>query len=121
MRYRKLDDNGDMVFGGDQAAFYVNVPEAPAQAVLTRLYLFLGEWFLDITDGTPWRTRVLGKYTGSTRDATIRARILTTPAVNAITAYGSQLNRDTRQYNVQTTIDTAYGRIALAGVIPEPQ
>jgi hypothetical protein len=113
MRVRKMDANGDMTFGGGQASFYRDQPEAPAQAALTRLYLFLGEWFLDTSDGTPWKTQVLGKYTGSTRDPVIRQRILGTPGVTGIAAYGSQLNRDTREFDVQATIDTLYGQTQL--------
>lgn len=64
---------------------------------------------LDITDGTPWRTEVLGKYTGPTRDMVLRARILETPGVTAITAYDSALNRDTRAFTAQATISTQYG------------
>ena len=110
MRYRKLDANGDMMFGRQQADFWRDVPDAPAQAVWTRLQLYLGDWFLDTSDGTPWRTQVLGKYTGSTRDPVIQTRTLGTLNVTGITAYASQVNRDTRDFNVQTTIDTAYGR-----------
>ncbi len=117
MRYRKLDANGDMVFGGGQAAFWRDVPEAPAQAVLTRLRLQLGEWFLDTRDGTPWKTRVLGKYTANTRDPVIRARVLGSEGVIAIVAYGSQLDRETRRFAVQVTIDTRYGQAVVRGPI----
>lgn len=113
MRYRRLDAAGDMVFGGGQAAFFRDVPEAPAQAVMTRLRLEEGEWFLDAREGTPWRTRVLGKYTGPTRDAVVRARVLGTAGVTAIAAYFSAVAREPRTFAVQVTIDTAYGRTAV--------
>ena len=92
MRYRKLDAAGDMVLGGGQAAFYRNQPEAVAQAVKTRLAMRLGEWFLDTSAGTPWNTKILGKFTIPTRDATIRARILGTTGVTSIDAYSSHFN-----------------------------
>ena len=82
MRYRKLDANGDYSFGAQQADFFVDSPEGVAQAVQTRLGLFTGEWFLDTTDGTPWRTEVLGKYTQDSYDAVIKDRILTTMVIN---------------------------------------
>ncbi|WP_083331557.1 hypothetical protein [Brucella inopinata] len=41
MRYRKLDENDDYVFGGNLASFFIDQPEAPAQAVKTRLMLQL--------------------------------------------------------------------------------
>lgn len=109
MRYRKLDANGDYVFGHQQADFYRDQPEAVAQAVQTRLELFTGEWFLDTTDGTPWRTDVLGKYTQGAYDSVIKDRILTTEGVQSIESYSSTLNRQTRNLSVTALISTIYG------------
>jgi hypothetical protein len=114
MRYRKLDANGDRIFGHQQSDFWRDVPDAPAQAVVTRLHMELGEWFLDVTDGTPWKTRVLGKYTGSTRDPTIRSRILGTQGVTGISDYSSNLDRDTRAFSANATVDTQYGQVVIA-------
>lgn len=108
MRYRKLDADGDYVFGGQQADFYKDVPEAVAQAVLTRLRLYRGEWFLDITEGTPL-DQIIGKYTAGTYDAAIRQRILGTQGVTALAAYSSDFNPDTRKLSVSATITTQYG------------
>lgn len=113
MRYRKLDAAGDMLFGGDQAAYWRDVPEAPAHAALSRLYLFAGEWFLDTSDGTAWNTRVLGKDTADTRDPELRARILDTQGVTAIEDYTSDLSRDARRFSVAALLSTLYGRISL--------
>ena len=46
MRYRIEDANGDMTWGSGDKNFYYNQPEAVAQAVMTRLRLWSGEWFL---------------------------------------------------------------------------
>lgn len=117
MRVRKLTADRDMQFGHGQADFYRNVPEAPAQCCVTRLHLEPGEWFLDLREGMPWHTKVLGKRTESSRDPSIRARILGTEGVRSILTYASQLNRDTRGFGVQATIDTIYGQAKLV----EPQ
>jgi hypothetical protein len=109
MRYRKLDANGDYVFGGSANDFLVNSPEAVAQAVLTRLRLIQGEWFLDTTAGMPWPTQVIGKYTTGTADAAIRACILGTTGVTEITAYSSSIDSTTRKLTVTATITTLYG------------
>ena len=109
MRNRILDENDDYTFGKGLANFYTDVPEAPAQAVSTRLSLRLTEWYLDLTDGTPWATKVLGKYTGSTRDVILQARTLGTPEVNGLLSYASQVDVNTRAYSVQMLIDTTYG------------
>ena len=120
MRYRKLDQNGDMMFGRQQGDFWRDTPEAPAQAVWTRLQMYLGDWWLDINDGTPWRTQVLGKYTGRTRDPAVQNRILGTQNVTGISAYSSQVNPDTRTFDVQATIDTIYGARFISVQLREP-
>ncbi len=107
---------GDMQYGRGRSIFFVDVPEAVGQAVTTRLRLQYGEWFLDLTEGTPWKTRVLGKRTEDTRDAVIKLRTRQTQGVTNIAAYFSNLNRDTREYVAQLTIDTVYGQT----VIEEP-
>lgn len=109
MRYRKLSATGDYVFGGQQADFYKDVPEAVGQAALTRLRLLRGEWFLDKTAGTPWSTEVLGKYTNSTYDAAIRQRILGTQGVVEIASYSSSVDTEKRHLSVSVTINTIYG------------
>jgi hypothetical protein len=113
MRYRKLTADGDYSFGQQQADFYRNVPEAVGQAVLTRLELFTGQWFLDSDEGTPWRTDVLGKYTRDSYDAVIQARILDTEGVTRIDDYTSAFNENTRKLTVSATITTAYGQTTV--------
>lgn len=119
MKYRKLDENDDMVFGRNLRSFHVDVPEAPAQAVKTRLMLNYGEWYQAPTEGTPWSTQVLGRYTGTTRDPVIRGRIAGTEGVNSILQYSSVLDRDTREFAVLAQIDTIYGNTALRALLAE--
>src|SRR5258708_2856284 len=105
MRYRRLAQSpgtnvfnftgGDYSFGRGSSDFFINVPDAPAQACLTRMYLFKSDWFLDTSDGTDWNTRVLGHFTTNTRDPAIQSRILGTQGVKAILSYSSNLVRDT--------------------------
>lgn len=116
MRYRKLTADGDYSFGQGNANFWVDQPEAVAQAVDTRLGLQTGEWFLDVTDGLDM-SLIVGKNTASTRDLTIKARILKTQAivggrlrnvVPELLSYASQALPD-RSFDVQTSIQTIYG------------
>lgn len=108
MRYRKLSRDGDYVIGGS-SVFLRNTPETVAQAVVTRLRLFLGEWFLDVTEGTPYQTQVLGRHTEATFNPAIRQRILETEGCTGIVEYESQFNPDTRELSVTAVIDTEYG------------
>lgn len=115
MRVRKVDVNGDMTFGGNQASFYRDQPEAVAQVVESRLNLWLGEWFLDLNEGTPYQTQVLGKYTEKSRDPVMQDRILGTPGVTELKAYSSTTNGNTRSFFVSAEIVTAYTSLAPTG------
>ncbi|WP_047236638.1 hypothetical protein [Chromobacterium subtsugae] len=112
MRYRKLDANGDYVIGSG-ADFYANEVAAVAQAVVTRLRLWRAEWFLDTSDGTPWLQDALGQAGKTAIDAALRARILATPGVTEITAYGSQFAGNSRELAISATISTIYGVINI--------
>lgn len=112
MRIRQLDPNYDMQFGQSQGNFLVNSPAAVAQLVRTRLLLSKGEWFLDVTDGTPWLGEILGLRTQATRDQAIKARILGAQGVTSIASYSSTLVG--RAFTVQATINTLYGQTTIS-------
>ena len=116
MRSRQLDANGDSTLG-IVGNFFINVPDAVAQAVLTRLRLWQGEWFLDTTAGTPYLQSILGAVHGHDADAAIRARVLGTEGVTAILAYQSSRDPSTRKLTVAMTIDTVYGQAALSATV----
>lgn len=116
MRYRSLDPNGDYALGVVNG-FFIDVPDAVAQAVLTRLRLWQGEWFLDTTEGTPYNQNILGPVHGHDPDAAIRARVLETEGVVAILAYNSSRDPKTRKLQVGMTIDTLYGQTALQAAL----
>lgn len=112
MRYRKLSPTGDYMFGQQQSDFYIDVPDAPAQAVKTRLSLQLGAWYLDVLDGTDWQGSILSATnfnTASTRDALLRARILGTPGVSSISNFNSTYDPNARAYSVGVELNTDYG------------
>lgn len=117
MRYRKLDQNGDMTFGNQQADFWRDVPEAPAQAVLTRLRLWRGEWFVDVTEGTPYEQAVLGMHTSQTVEPAIRRRILGTQGVTEIESFGMVRNPDTRVVSINAVVNTQYGTADVRGIL----
>jgi len=117
MTYRKLDDNGDYSFGGSLNSFYQNDPLGVAQAVVTRLKLWENEWFLDLTDGTPYIGGVLGKYTMDVFDMNIKDRILNTEGVTEILEYDSTFDGDLRKVSISVKIDTLYGQTVINGVL----
>ena len=113
MRLRRLDETGDMTFGSGQMNFWINQPEGVGQAIMTRLRLNRGEWFADLSEGTPWKTEVLGERTRWTRDTVVRERVDTTPGVTEIMRYESRLNVNTREWTARVTADTAFGVVQV--------
>ena len=109
MRVRALDANGDMTFGDSAANFLVDSPQCVLQCVLTALRLHQGEWFLDITAGMPWESKVLGFGTQSFYDNAVKTCIRGVQDVTGITNYSSSFNSVTRHLTIGATIQTAFG------------
>lgn len=115
MRYRKLTADNDYQFGNGQLDFYRDEPAAVGQSVMTRLLLWLGEWYLDIASGTPYLQGVLGKYSLAEADTTIQQRVLDstdeegTQTVTGIPQYQSQLDPNNRSMDVEMSINTIFG------------
>lgn len=107
MRYRKLDANGDYVFGFGQQCFLIDSVEAVAQLIQTRLKLWTGEWFLDLNEGTPFATEILGRVPQKVADAAIRTRIAGTQGVVAIRKFQSSLVG--RRYSASMDVQTVFG------------
>lgn len=109
-----MDINGDHSFGHGRSDFYKDQPEAVAQAVKTRLGLIEGEWFLDITKGTPYNTQILGAGTVGLYDFAIQEVITNTPGVTQIVDYSSSVDSTTRKASVNCILDTLYGQVAFS-------
>ena len=107
-----MTPTGDYRFGqGSQ--FLANSPETVAQAVRTRLKLYAQEWFLDRREGLDLDA-ILGYATQGTRDHEIQQRILGTPGVLRLTAYGSQVVG--RGFRVAAIVETLYGDTTIQEV-----
>lgn len=70
MKYRKLDENEDYVFGNNSYD-YIEKDEAIAQAIKTKLYLFYGEWWEDISLGLPMFQSILGQVSNNNLRQTV--------------------------------------------------
>lgn len=110
MKYRKQDANGDMVFGNGLLDFYIDSPEAVGQSVETRLKLWLGEWFVNVEDGTPYQTNVLGTNKSKSAPIAIRERIFKTPGVTEIVSFDYSIDANARSIAIRSTINTIYGQ-----------
>lgn len=110
MRYRAQSDTGDYVFLGN-SPFYINTPETVAQAVLTRLRLTAGEWFIDDRVGFDLNL-VLGNNTQNSRDLEVQRVILGTQGVTSLVSYTSEVSPD-RRFTVTAVVDTLYGPVTI--------
>jgi hypothetical protein len=112
MTVRKLNTiTGDIVTSGVQ---FTSGQDEIAQTIRTRLKLFLGEYFRDITDGTPWFQSILIKNgTLTSKDAILKQRIIQTEGVNAIVEFLSDYDIDSRKYSIQCIVSTPFGNVPL--------
>ena len=123
MRVRAMTATGDMKFGQGSADFLVNSPAAVAQLVTTRLNLWQSQWYLDLTDGTPWSTQVLGKGTAALYNAAVRNRIAATSGVTGLPSYSATSDLSQRSLTINATVATQYGSTPLptaTGPVPVP-
>jgi hypothetical protein len=114
MRIRKFDTNGDYTLTGTGNDYYVDSAQAVAQAIQAGLALLQGEWFLDTSQGMPWRTEVLGKYTAPGYDSVIKSQILSTAGVQSISSYSSSFDPIARALTVNATVESIYGPATVA-------
>lgn len=116
MIYRALDKEGDYTFGQNSQNFLSGV-EAVAQAIYTRLKLFLGEWWMDINDGLPMWQSILGSPSGEANlravDNLIKTRIRETQGVDSIVSYTSTFDTNTRRYSFTAEVNTIYGETTI--------
>lgn len=115
MRYRKQDENGDYTFGNGLNNFHIDNVDAVAQAIDTRLKLWVGEWFADVSDGTGWSQAILGKHSQNLYELTLRQRVLYTQGVISIQEFQSALDPNTRSLVVTMVVETVYGQTDLTG------
>jgi len=107
MQVRRLGKDGDLVTRGKM---FLDGREAIAQTIVTRLKLFLGEYFRDVTDGTPWFQQILGKFENlNAVEAILRNRIARTQGVVRLLSFDMQYDLDARTVAVQATVLTVYG------------
>lgn len=112
MTVRRIDPvTGGIATSGQH---FISGIDEIAQTIRTRLELHLGEYFRDITEGTPWFQTILGKE-GSlqAKEAAIRNRIIRTPGVVQITYFNADYTPENRTYRVTVEAMTIYGEMKL--------
>ena len=112
-RVRALGPTGDYTFGRSNLNFLVDSPAAVAQCVGTRLKLWEGEWFLNLTEGTPWLQGILGKKNLGLASALIRERVMGTPFVTGVTDFSFFFNSTTIAWIVTGKVSTFFGPVSI--------
>jgi hypothetical protein len=115
MAYRPLSESGDYVIG---QPLLKNTPETVAQAVMTRLKLITGEYWLNLTVGMPWLNIIGQRVSSAYYDPIIQQVILGTPGVTQVTSYSSSVTG--RNLSVICSIDTLFGSTVVASVVAIP-
>lgn len=115
MTVRRLDPiTGDIVTRGRQFITGKLSQEEIAQTIRTRLRLFYGEYFRNITIGTPWFQVILDKNaTLAQRDAAIKRIIIQTEGVLQLLKFETDYILATRSYTVSAEVLTATGALSL--------
>lgn len=104
-------ENGDIITSARQ---FVTGPEATGKGVRHRVRMFLGEYFLDTSDGTDFYDAILGKHPAGVAEAELKQRILSSPGVYDIADFDLTSDRQARKITVKCTIiDVNNERLSL--------
>jgi len=117
MRIRAVTADGDLTLGQNGQNYYQNSLAAVGLAISDRLALFQGQWYLDLTAGTPWFTQVIGYGTKGLYDQMLQGVILGTQGVLAILSYSSVEDAATRTLSVAATVQTIYGTTSTTNTV----
>ncbi|MGN1049753.1 MAG: hypothetical protein ACI4P9_04415 [Selenomonadaceae bacterium] len=115
MRYRALDDNGDMVMRNGQA--YKQDIEAVHQACATRLRLLIYEWWEEIKDGVPYWQQIIAKRDIDEALRLIRKRIAGTSNVISVLDMEHEWDNESRVLKIRAAVQSTYGPFELEEVL----
>ena len=119
LKYRKLDENGDMIFGHGDNDFLYGL-EAMAQVVQTRLKAIYQEWWEGDETALPWFTDILGARASSLKkdevDLMVIERLMDTIGVVSVSDIESSFSN--RHYSFSCKVQTVYGETTAEVSIP---
>jgi len=103
-------NTNDIVLDTDDGLFMIDNAERVAQQIVIALRFWYGEWFLDITDGTPYSEYILVKNPNMSHIRQILTeRIQSVEGVVAVQSINLDFNRQARTLTVDYTANTNYG------------
>jgi hypothetical protein len=119
---RNNGPNGDPLWGQNQLNFLTDL-QAVTQLIQQRLLLFLGEWFANLNDGTPYFQTILGRPANMQAiNLALTQRILGTAFVSSVLNVESTFNTNSQLpfgYGFTATVQTQFGVVSVTN-IPTP-
>ena len=116
-KYRRMDSNGDMIFGRGEASFAQGA-QAIRQAIDTRLRLLRGEWWERPADGLPLYQQMLGRPCTQAQkelmELLLTERIADTRGVTRV--YDAQSASENRCYRYAARVQTEFGDITVEAI-----
>jgi hypothetical protein len=113
---RKLDANWDPIQGQGLACF-ISDAEAVAQIIATRLKLFQGEWYQDLSAGVPYFQDFLSKSASpqarNVFTLALQTNILGAPYVTSISGVETNWDSAERAYSFSCTANTLFGPVPV--------
>ncbi len=111
MRYRALDEDGDMTIGNKNA--YIEGASAVRQAISTRLRQLIYEWWEQVEDGVPYWQKVITTRNTKEAERIIKQRIQNTKHVLSILDFNADWNNETRSLTIRAAIQSDYGTLTI--------
>lgn len=116
---RSLGPNGDPLNGNGANNFLTDL-DAVAQIITTRLKLFEGEWWENLTDGTPFFQSIMAAPASQKNQQVIsnllQQRISGTPFVTGLQSVNISVDPRTRALSFTCTVLTAFGPVTVTNV-----
>lgn len=85
------------------------------QRLKQSLLFFMGEWYLDITDGVPYYQEILKKGPDQiTVESVLKQAIIETPEVTKLLSFDPQYTNAGRLYRLDFKVDTVYGTTSFS-------
>lgn len=120
----KLGDDGDILVIDGKFELLNTIQEAVKQRLSIKLRTFLGEYFLDISQGIPYRQQIFNKgITPRETDAIFLAKILEDSDVIKVTSFSSTYTSNNRGYDLKFEVLTTDGllRVNLPSITPNDE
>ena len=115
LRCRRLDENGDVMFGAGDAGFVYGT-EAMALVLKTRIGEIAGEWWEGDDDSTiPWMTEIIGRMLSEGRKEAITLMIIDriTDTVGVLKVEDVKCEISNRHLSFSCTAITVYGNVPV--------